>query len=495
MMNYHMHLNNYLVYQMKLRINSDKLAISEAEVGILKGDIARLIHLLEYYPSMKGFIEKWNDSESMSFTGLTTLPNNLSSNLSTIHYINSQYGINYDSNDDINDENDNDEMKLPNDITPSEFEHLKRIHGGDPFPITSSMEEEELYWVPKRAATIGMDFLSSNLPHAPPSVIMEFLRKMNKVWLKREQRKVKSVREIYDKQIKDLKRQLANAKPYKGVMAEKQIRRLQSIVKDDRRKSLKGKPKAIDQRINDYDDDDFNEDDNIDDLPPHHRRPCMIKSDSQIGSKINSKLGSKVGNKLDSQSNRLNNASAQKLLEASLISLETLGRQVVKSTGSNNVNLSMNLIDDKSNTNLSIYPSETYLRGALWLGRNITMLLEDLSESLDVLRIKHLSDISSASHDLDYKRGVHRLSILAISTINEVLARVNKAKLRSKEIITGTSKVKPGDSETFQSFLTTLPMESAITSSSISPNKSMSPNIKRNISFNSNANVSSSNIF
>eukprot|EP01035_Chromulina_nebulosa_P018510 gene18510-24227_t len=369
-------------------------------------------------------------------------------------------------------------MKLPSDITPSEFEHLKRIHGGDPFPITQSMEEEELYWVPKRAATIGMDFLSSNLPHAPPSVIMEFLRKMNKVWLKREQRKVKSVREIYDKQIKDLKRQLSNAKPYKGVMAEKQIRRLQSIVKDDRKKSLKGKPKPFDQRIDDYDDNDFNEDDNIDDLPPHHRRPC-----------------SKVGSKLDSQSSRLNNASAQKLLEASLISLETLGRQVVKSTGSNNVNLSMNLIDDKSNANLSIYPSETYLRGALWLGRNITMLLEDLSESLDILRIKHLSDISSASHDLDYKRGVHRLSILAISTINEVLARANKAKLRSKEIITGTSKLKPGDSDTFQSFLTTLPMESAITSSSLSPNKSMSPNIKRNISFNSNVNVSSSNIF
>lgn len=45
------------------------LATAQAEVGILKGDIARLLRLLEYYPSAKGFLKKWNDAEGMSFLG------------------------------------------------------------------------------------------------------------------------------------------------------------------------------------------------------------------------------------------------------------------------------------------------------------------------------------------------------------------------------------------------------------------------------------------
>ena len=46
----------------------DDLETAQAEVGVMKGDIARLLRLLEHYPSAKGFL-KWQDGEAMSFMG------------------------------------------------------------------------------------------------------------------------------------------------------------------------------------------------------------------------------------------------------------------------------------------------------------------------------------------------------------------------------------------------------------------------------------------
>lgn len=38
------------------------------------------------------------------------------------------------------------------------------------------------YWVPEAAAKLGLQFMKSKIPHAPTSVIMDFLRNMNKVF-------------------------------------------------------------------------------------------------------------------------------------------------------------------------------------------------------------------------------------------------------------------------------------------------------------------------
>ena len=67
-------------------------------------------------------------------------------------------------------------------------------------------------WVPANASAQGLKFWSSKLPHTSRTVIMDFLRSMNKVWLRRERRKVRRVKEVYDQSIGDLKRQLAHAK-------------------------------------------------------------------------------------------------------------------------------------------------------------------------------------------------------------------------------------------------------------------------------------------
>lgn len=43
------------------------------------------------------------------------------------------------------------------------------------------MQDEAEYWVPGEAARLGLEFLTSKIPHASPRVIMDFLRSMNKV--------------------------------------------------------------------------------------------------------------------------------------------------------------------------------------------------------------------------------------------------------------------------------------------------------------------------
>ena len=48
----------------------DLLLTSEAEVGVLKGDIARLLRLMEHYPAARDFVEQWHDSRGMAFTGM-----------------------------------------------------------------------------------------------------------------------------------------------------------------------------------------------------------------------------------------------------------------------------------------------------------------------------------------------------------------------------------------------------------------------------------------
>jgi hypothetical protein len=54
--------------------------------------------------------------------------------------------------------------------------------------------------------------MAKRFPHSPPHVIMEFLRSMNKIWLRRERRRVKRTKEVLGNTIEDLKRQLNHLK-------------------------------------------------------------------------------------------------------------------------------------------------------------------------------------------------------------------------------------------------------------------------------------------
>lgn len=130
-----------------IQTTNDKLLASEAEVGLLKADIARLIHLLEFYPPLKGFLRRWYDSEGMTFIGLSgeAFHDDNERDQSTINYLSSLYGslpsaiheedVDYDEEDvDI----DHKITQINNVINPADYEHVKRVHNNDPFPIVAA---------------------------------------------------------------------------------------------------------------------------------------------------------------------------------------------------------------------------------------------------------------------------------------------------------------------------------------------------------------------
>jgi hypothetical protein len=130
----------------KLGEVKEELAVVEAEKDILKGDIARLIRLLEHYPAAEGFVQRWHDNQGLSFSGLDR------------HHGKGEHKGDPEAQ----------AMGLASDlITPEEFAHLKRLHGnGDPFPMTASMQEESENWVPEETARLGVRFLDARLGSA-----------------------------------------------------------------------------------------------------------------------------------------------------------------------------------------------------------------------------------------------------------------------------------------------------------------------------------------
>ena len=129
---------------------------AEAEVGVLKGDIARLLRLMEHYPASQEFLDRWFDSDGLDFMGMgepsSTHPSDHNSSMITAHnplghsYSTSlglsnhpgEYEDNEYSNNNYNNNRDDeyDQRRPDPDITPSEYAQLKRIYGGDPFPMT-----------------------------------------------------------------------------------------------------------------------------------------------------------------------------------------------------------------------------------------------------------------------------------------------------------------------------------------------------------------------
>ena len=86
------------------------------------------------------------------------------------------------------------------------------------------------------------------------------------------------------------------------------------------------------------------------------------------------------------------------------------------------------------------HPSEAYLAGAMWIGRNLCMLSEELAESMEHFRSRYLREVSAAAGDSDIKRAAHRLQLLSGSGVTEAVGLVTKAKLRGREILQGTGR-------------------------------------------------------
>lgn len=125
------------------------LVTKEAEIALVKGDIARLLRLMEHSPATRNFLAHWQDSGGMDFVGFDRdlsagasvagsqhLPHHSYGGLDDTHATGLGGSLDMARGGGVNDS----AAGLGNfEMTPSEFAHLKRIHGGDPFPMTQNL--------------------------------------------------------------------------------------------------------------------------------------------------------------------------------------------------------------------------------------------------------------------------------------------------------------------------------------------------------------------
>lgn len=125
----------------------DALQSTESEVGVLKGDISRLIRLLEQSSATREFIAHWKDSHGMHFVGIDRDGTDAGrGNVSHAGEVFAQSlrrsGMGLSEADLMF---SNPDGKIPQstlskyDLSPVELNHLKEVHGSDPFPLTSSL--------------------------------------------------------------------------------------------------------------------------------------------------------------------------------------------------------------------------------------------------------------------------------------------------------------------------------------------------------------------
>ena len=114
------------------------------------------------------------------------------------------------------------------------------------------------------------------------------------------------------------------------------------------------------------------------------------------------------------------------------------------------------------------YPTEEYLQGAMWLGRNLVMLNEEMSERMESFRSKVLKEISYINEDkADQVRTTNRLSLLAGSSTTEAVEIAMRFNQRTRDILQGVSAIQPGDISAMQLFLQNLPIDSLLEKSNL----------------------------
>ena len=154
------------------------------------------------------------------------------------------------------------------------------------------------------------------------------------------------------------------------MIAENHIRRLKNQVREGRDKVLISKPRSIQMEAN---------------------KGGYFSDFSEIKQKKNRSIP-------------VRRSSEDIFVGDSNLSLETMGayrqrERVRQQERNSHRSPSLSPYGDKEGIGNDIrdkvdrHPSELYLRGALWLGRNITMVIEDLAEALDFFRSRFLSEV------------------------------------------------------------------------------------------------------
>lgn len=207
-------------------------------------------------------------------------------------------------------------------------------------------------------------------------------------------------------------------RPYKGVIAERQIRRLKTQVKQGLMKTLRGRPRGK-LEASALEESKFEEVDFDYAQLPHERRPCRVlqRQQAQFAGDGN-----------------VHRVSQEKLLEASLQSLDTMTRRFAATSLSSSAYDHDQHHQDGANADNS-YPNTSYLRGALWLGRNLSLLTEEMHDAMDKYRGQFLQEIAEAGQDADARRACHRLTILAGAGVGQCCSFATKARDVTRELL------------------------------------------------------------
>ena len=237
------------------------------------------------------------------------------------------------------------------------------------------------------------------------------------------------------------------------------IERLQTQVKSCRKKFNSGRAKKSSDTLKGdlHNNNIYDEVDHLDlylkDAPPHHRRLCQMEA-----MKNAQKL--KINDSSNKRKSNIGSVSTKKLLESSLCSLEKMGQQM---TIQNSVrNHKMDLVRQSLSHEGEVYPSEAYLQGALWLGRNCAVLVDELFDSIETLKSQHLADLRIAVNDPKLSRAVSRLHLSGTSLITDMVTTVERYRIRRKDIVREASRLVPGRIDMLEEFTNTLPIDSMI---------------------------------
>lgn len=228
---------------------------------------------------------------------------------------------------------------------------------------------------------------------------------------------MRRIQEKYADYITDLKRQLANLRPYHGVMAERQIRRLTTQVKDERSKRLKGRPKKWSP--DDIDSDHEEDIQNVTALSRSsfggtHSLSQTRRSSSQDASFRSGYAVSTNLHSSKSPASRQSKMTPGDFLETALLS---------------------NTRDHHQSSDSRAIPSLEYLKGALWLGRNLVMHIEELSGKVEKFRTQYLREVTLTADDSDIRRACQRLTLLAASRVGEIVTAVEDDKMKIRQLI------------------------------------------------------------
>eukprot|EP00516_Mucochytrium_quahogii_P005491 CAMPEP_0203752588 /NCGR_PEP_ID=MMETSP0098-20131031/6486_1 /ASSEMBLY_ACC=CAM_ASM_000208 /TAXON_ID=96639 /ORGANISM=" , Strain NY0313808BC1" /LENGTH=617 /DNA_ID=CAMNT_0050642817 /DNA_START=142 /DNA_END=1992 /DNA_ORIENTATION=- len=116
----------------------------------------------------------------------------------------------------------------------SELRSLQNQYGneirGDSKPTKTSSVFEHEHWIPTEAVRIGAGFRNRYLPNVSLDLIGSFLRDLNVVWQKRENRVTKKIKQKHEKQLAELRRRIHQSASYEEVMQKKKIDRLKKSV-------------------------------------------------------------------------------------------------------------------------------------------------------------------------------------------------------------------------------------------------------------------------